>query len=881
MRRFLLRLFHPLRAGKADSELSREIESHLALLKDDFERKGLSREEARRAALRAYGGVEQTKELHRDARGFPWLDHFLKDLRYGIRTLVKNPTFTLVAVATLALGIGANTAIFSVVDAVLFRPLPYADSDRLVTLLHDGRNPVANANYIDWRDQTHSFDVMAAASYWSPNLTSENSPEHLYGLQVTQTLLPMLGVRPILGRLFLPGEDRVGANQEVILSHRLWQRRFHSDPAILGRTVMLDCVGYTIVGVMPQNFKFPQFWATRTELWVPDPIGADPHNRGGNHLRVFAHLKSGIPLSEARAEIAAVTGRLEHQFPGSNRNVMAIPLKEQVVGKIETPLLLTLGAVGFVLLITCANVAHMLLARSAEREREVAVRISLGASGARIFAQFLTESFVLALVGCLAGFVLALWLMKVLVTLASTFLPRVETTSVNGHIVLFLISVSLFTALLFGLTPAMQVAAVNLSGSLKEGGRSETGSARRSRVRGFLVASEFALAFMLLVGAGLMVRSFALLEAQDPGFDPHNVLSMVVSVAGTKESQPGLRGVFYTQLLQGVRAVPGVLAAAGINHLPLAGDIWGFDFLIEGRPKPRPGELPGAVYRLVTPGYFETMRLPLLAGRDIAATDDMRAPGVVVINRRAADVYWPGANAIGQRITFDTGANEEPTWLTVIGIAANAKQDSWISKPAPEVYVAAMQNANFLGAEPHYSYITVVARTSQDAATLIPSVKKAIWSLDRNLPISEVLTMDQVVTEATALQRLERFLFAAFGILAVVLAAVGAYGVINYSVSRRVREIGIRIALGATRVDVLGMLMADGLSSALWGSVIGFVGALLLSRFMSKLLFEVQPTDALTYVGAALVLAAAALMAISIPARTATRIEPMHALRCE
>jgi putative ABC transport system permease protein len=427
----------------------------------------------------------------------------------------------------------------------------------------------------------------------------------------------------------------------------------------------------------------------------------------------------------------------------------------------------------------------------------------------------------------------------------------------------------------------MQAAAVNLSGSLKEGGRSETGGVRRNRFRAFLVASEFALAFILLIGAGLVVRSFALLQSDDAGFNPHNVLSMVVSVAGTKESQPGARAVFYTELLERVRAIPGVVAAAGINHLPLAGDLWGWNFLIEGRPRPRPGELPIAVYRLVTPGYFETMRLPVLVGRDVSPTDDTRAPGVVIINQRAADVFWHSVNPVGQRITFNTGPNEKPAWLSVIGVAANAKQDSWTSKPAPEVYLAAMQNADFLGASPHSSYITLVARASGDPSSLIPAIKRAVWSFDRNLPISEVLTMDQVVADATALQRLERFLFTAFGILAVVLAAVGAYGVINYSVARRVREIGIRLSLGATRADVLRMLMADGLSSAFWGSVVGLIGALFLSRFMTKLLFGVRPTDVLTYAGAAFVLSAAALVAISIPARKATRIEPISALRCE
>lgn len=880
MRRFFLRFLNAFTSRNAERELSREIESHLALLQEDFERKGLAPADARLSARLAYGGVEQAKELHRETRGFPWLDHILKDLRFGARNLRKNPTFTIVAVLTLALGIGANTAIFSVLDAVLFRPLPYADANRLVTLLHYGADPIANANYLDWRDQMHSFDSIAAASYWSPNLTRDDPPEHLYGLQVTQNLLPMLGGKPLLGRLFAPREDKLGANHEVILSHRLWQRRFRSDPAILGRTITLDGEAYAVVGVMPVDFKFPPFWAPRTELWIPDPIGADPENRGGNHLRVFAHLRKGVGLRQARAEVAAVTARLEHQYPGTNRNVEVTPLKQNVIGSVETPLLFTLGAVAFMLLITCANVAHMMLARSADREREIAVRSALGASRGRVLSQFLTESLLLALLGSAAGLAVAFWLIKVLVRLAPAFLPRIETITIDAHAILFLLAVSLLTALLFGLAPAVQAAAANISGALKEGGRSETGSVRRNRFRAFLVASEFALAFMLLVGAGLMVRSFAALQSDNPGFNPHSVSSMVVSVAGTKESPTGPRALFYDQLLESVRNLPGVVSAGGINHLPLAGDLWGLDFLIEGRPRPRPGELPGAVYRLVTPGYFKTMRLPLLSGRDVAQADDARAPGVVIVNQRAADVYWPSANPIGQRITFNI--TEKPVWLTVIGVAANAKQGDWVSKPGPEVYLAARQNGDFLGAAgSHSSYITLVVRTAGDPAALIPSVKKTAWSLDHNLPISEVLIMDHVVADATALQRLEMFLFTAFGVLALVLAAVGAYGVISYSVARRVREIGIRISLGATRAELLRMLVADGLSNAVRGSVAGLVAALALSRFMGKLLFGVKPTDPLTYVVAAFALGIAALLAVWIPARKATSVEPMSALRTE
>ncbi len=827
------------------------------------------------------------REISGDAWGWRGLEHFGQDLRYGARSLLRTPGFTAVAVLALALGIGANTAIFSVVNIVLLRPLAYRDSDRLVTVLHDGDDPVAVANYLDWRAQSRSFEAMAAAEYWSPNLTdsdsSQSNPaEHVYGLQVTQNLLPMLGIDPALGRVFIPGEDRKGSEHEVVLSDRLWQRRFHRDPNVLGKLITLNGEGYTVAGVMPPEFKFAPFWATRAELWVPIAFGDRIHNRAGNSLRVFARLKRNITLAQARADIATVTGRLEREYPGTNRDVVVTPLKENVVGKIETPLLLVLGAVGFVLLIACANVAHMLLARTADRQKEIAVRAALGAGRTRIIGQFLTESLLLAAFGSLAGLLLALWGTKALVKLSPAYIPRVETVAIDSHVLLFLLGVTLLTAVLFGLAPAMHATAGDLNGALKEGGRGDSDSIRRNRLRSFLVASEFALAFMLLIGAGLMIRSFFALQSVNPGFNPHNVLSMVVSVAGSKEAEAGRRGIFYRELLEKLRTLPGVTSAGAINHLPLAGDIWGWPFAVEGRPKPRPGESPLAVYRVVMPGYFETMRLPILRGRTIAIKDDARAPGVVVINERAARQYWPGQDPIGKRITFDDDKHNSPTWLTVVGVAANAKQSDWAADPYPEVYLAALQNRDFLG-DPgsHIAYITLVVRGAGDPAGIASAVKSAVWSFDRNLPISEVLTMDQVVEQATAQPRFEMLLFGLFGAVALVLAAVGIYGVMNYSVSRRTREIGIRISLGASRAAVLGMVTRQGMMQALAGTAAGIASAGLLSQLMRKLLYGVRPTDPVTFGGVAIVLGFTALLAIFVPARKASRIEPVVALRNE
>ena len=868
--------------SRRDSELDAELRAHLDALAEENVRRGMTPEDARFAARREFGGVEQTKELYRERRGLPFLDTLLQDLRFGARMLAKNPGFTIVAVLTLALGIGANAAIFSVVNAVLLRPLAYKDADRLVTILHDGSDPVAPANYFDWRDRCSSFEAMGAAEYWSPNLTNVESPEHITGLKVTQNLLPMLGVHPLLGRTFAPEEDQAGAEHAVILSYQLWQRRFAGDTNVVGKAVTLNGEPYIIVGVMPREFKFAPFWATRAELWAPMAFGERVHDRGGQSLRIFARLKPGVALTQARAEVATVTTQLEQQYPATNRNVVVTPLLEKVVGRIQTPLLLLLGAVGFVLLIACANVAHMLLARAAARQKEFAVRTALGAPRFRVIRQLLTENLLLTSMGACAGLLLAIWGTHALVALSPATIPRVETVTIDLPVVLFLIAVSVLTGVAFGLAPALQASAVNLSDVLKEGGRGTSQGLRRNGLRSFLVASEFALALMLLIGAGLMVRSFYALQSVDPGFNPHNVLSLVVSVAGSNEADPDRRAIFYHQLLEQVRALPGVESAGGINHLPLEGDIWGYHFTIEGRPKPRPGEFPGAVYRIATPGYFQSMRLPLVRGRDISETDNSTAPGVVILNERAARAYWPGEEPIGQHISFDSNESATPTWLTVIGVAKDAKQSEWTTQPSPEVYLAAFQNRDFLGdPESHAAYITLVVRTSGDPGAMASTVKNTVWSFDRNLPVSEVLTMDGIVSDANAQPRFEMLLLGVFAVVALVMAAVGIYGVMSYSVSLRMHEIGIRISLGASCSDVFRLVVQQGMLLALSGSAAGVAGALLLSRLMTKLLYGVPPTDPITFTAVAILLSVVALVASYLPARRAMRVDPMVALRCE
>jgi len=874
-----------VRPTRMERDMDEEMRFHIEAHASELMKRGITREKALRQARMEFGGVETTKAECRDAVGVSFLETLLQDVRHSVRAMLRTPVFTLTAIIVLALGIGATTAIFSVVDAVLLRPLAYRDSGRLVTILMYGDGPVSAGNYIDWRDQSRSFTTMSAAEYWSPNLTGIDSPEHIPGLKVTQDLFPMLGIKPLLGRLFLEGEDKKGADREVILSHRLWQRRFSSEPSVLGKPIALDGDAYVIVGVMPQGFQFAPFWATKAELWVPGAFGSRVHSSGGS-LRIFARLKDAVSLAQARAEIASITARLEQQFPGTNRNVVVTPLKEKVVGTIETPLLVLLGAVAFVLLITCANVAHMLLARAATRQKEIAVRAALGARRGRIIRQFLTESILLGGVGGALGLLLAGLGTRALIALSPANIPRVQTVSIDINAAVFLFTATILTSVGFGLVPALQASSVNVNDTLKEGGRGGSEGVQRNRLRSMLVVSEFALALMLLIGAGLMIRTFAALEAVDPGFNPHNVISMIVSVAGSKEQAAGRREFFYRQLIDRVRSLPGVQAAGAINHLPLAGDLWGWHFAIEGRPKPGPGEVPGAVYRMVTPGYFGTMRLPLIRGRDITDSDNAIAPGVVIINEQAARQYWPGEDPIGQRVSFDDNERNPPTWLTIIGIAKDAKQDNWTDKATPEMYLAAFQNHDFLGdssaeAASHMSYITLVARTVGDPAAVTSEMKEAAWSFDRNLAISQVVTMDGVVAEANAQPRFEMMLLSIFAAVALLLAAVGIYGVISYSASRRTHEICVRMSLGATRADVLLLVARQGVWLAVAGSAAGLAGALLLSRLMAGLLYGVKPTDPLTFAAVAGGLGVVAMMACYIPARRAMRIDPMAALRYE
>ncbi|MGO8792444.1 MAG: ABC transporter permease, partial [Terriglobia bacterium] len=752
---------------------------------------------------------------------------------------------------------------------------------RLVVILHYGNSPVSPANFLDWRSQNHVFERMGAAEYWAPNLTGVDRPEQLQGLHITSDILPLLGVQPLLGRMILPEEDQHGREHEVVLSYRLWQQRFRGDPGVIGQTMTLDGEKYVVIGVMPHEFKFAPFWATKAALWAPLALPDRLLDRGGNSLRVFARLKPGVTLAQARAEMATIMARLDKEYPGTNRDYTVLSLKEKVVGNIRPALLVLLGAVGFVLLIACANVAHMMLARAAARRKEVAVRTALGAGRGRMIRQFVTESLLLAAAGAGVGLLLAVWGIRVLVALSPAEIPRVDTISLDAHLLLFMLAVSTLTGLAFGTAPALQATAVNLNDTLKEGGRGAMEGIRHNRLRNLLIASEFALAMILLVGAGLMIRSLIALRSVDPGFNPRNVLTMVVDVEGSGVAQGSARADFFQQLLEQTRALPGVRSASAVNHLSIAGDLWTRDFLIAGKPEPLPGDEPEAVYRVALPGYFHTMNMTLLRGRDIAESDNMAAPAVVVINEEMARFCWPGADPLGKRIALGDKL-QNARWMTVVGVVKNVQEHDWAAPLMAEMYLPYLQTPEYLAdAHAHFSYLTLVVRTRGDPAALAPTIRSEVRAMDESVTVSQVQTMEQVVADATAQPRFYVLLLGTFATVALTLAAVGIYGVMSYSVSRRTHEIGVRMALGAKQGDVLKLVTGQGMILALAGTAVGAAGALPLARLMSSLLYGVRPTDPLTFAVVAVVLTGVALMASYIPARRATKVDPMGALRYE
>jgi putative ABC transport system permease protein len=805
------------------------------------------------------------------------------DLRYALRSLWKTPRFSLAAILVLALGIGATTAMFSVVYHVCLRPLAYPAPEQLVfvqesSLRHGGISPTAPATYADWRDQQDVFQSIAAAEAWGASLTGTNRPEEVAALRVSPSLLSVLRVSPMLGRGFAAEDEQTDAGRVVLLSYSLWQRRFGGDPSVIGRGITLNGASYRVVGVMPADFHFPPFWQTKAELWAPlvtPPQRA--HDRSGRSLRVFARLKDGVTIERASAAMSAIASRIERAYPETNtdRGARVIPLREVVVGPVRQALLVLLGAVAFLLLIACANVANLLLSRASGRQKEIAIRLALGAGRGRLIRQLLIESMALSLAGGLLGVALSAWMIGALqasVADASRFtLPRIQEVGLGGMVLLFSFAVSSATGILFGLAPAVQFSRPDLHAALKQGGRGNSQHGR-TRLRSLLVAGEIAVSLMLLGGAGLMMRSFARLGAVDAGFDARSVVTMRLILTGSPHAAPERRNVFYQQVLDRVAAVPGVDSVSGINHLPLAGDLWTFQFAVEGRPAPPPSQEPSAAFRVVFPGYFRTMRIPLLSGRDFTAHDDANSGRVVIVNETMSRRYWPGQDAIGKRIRLDASG----PWYAVVAVAKDVEQSDWGTTRGNEFYFPQLQNPSDI-----QRYLTLVARTAGDPAVLAGSIQGAIASLDRDLPVADVQTMQQVVERAVWQPRFSTTMLGAFAGLAVLLAAIGIYGVMSYDVGRRTPEIGIRMALGARPVDVLRSVLAEGAKLTAVGTAVGIAGALLLTRYLRALLYQVSPTDPVVLAGAAALLASVALVAVWMPARRATKVHPIQALRNE
>jgi len=805
------------------------------------------------------------------------MDTLFQDLRFALRMLLKNPGFTAVAAITLALGIGANTAIFSVVEGALLRPLPYLQSERLSILTIDRREAgtrwtLSTADFQILREQMRSYESLAAFTPERINLKAGDEPERVMGLWVTGDFFTTLGVPPILGRTFRPGEDRPGASLVAVISHALWQRHLSGDPNAIGRSITLDDKSYTVIGVMPRDFAPLR----KCEIWPILQIDP-PKQRAPFFLRAVGRLKPGVGEAQLRAELAVMHDQVEKVWPDPQKSdwaFMAEPMKEYVVGNARPAFLVLLAAVAAVLLIAMANVANLLLSRAATREREVAVRGALGASRAVLVRQLLTESVTLAALGGGAGLLLALWGVDLLAAFDPGNVPRLGEVRIDRGVFAFTAVLSIVSGILFGLAPALQISRTRLSEALKEGGRTVTEARGRRRLRGLLVVSQMALALLLLVAAGLMIKSFERLRETDPGFEPGGLMTMQFSLPAATYPGPQKRAAFYRDLTERAGALPGVRAAAMSNSVPPEFVDVTESIEIEGRPVPAGQNRPMADELLIDANYFRVLGIPLLQGRSFSEDDHAKAPPVTVIDETMARRYFPGGDAIGKRIHAGGFGPEDP-WITIVGVVGNVKYNGLGAEISPTFYVPYEQN----GWWGDHMYLAL--RSSSEPLTLVAAVRRVVQEMDPGLPLANVRTGEELVAAAAGRTRFQTALVALFALLALLLAAVGIYGVISYAAAQRTHEIGVRVALGATRRDVIGLVVGQGMRLALLGVGLGVLAALALTRLMRGLLFGVSATDPATFASIALLLAAVAFVACYLPARRATRVDPMSALRSE
>jgi len=811
------------------------------------------------------------------------MDTLIKDIRYGVRGLVKHPGFTAIVVITLALGIGASTAIFSVVDSVLLRRLPYKNAERIVAiqeLNREGkRGQVTSANFYDWRAQNTVFEHLAAIKTTTTNLALSDHAERINLAQTNANFFDVFGITPQYGRLFIPQDEQAGHAPVVVVSHALWQRRFGGDPSLVGKPITLDGTNYTVIGITPPDFQYPD----KTEVWLP-PLRLVPElypgqdvtqTRRMGYLAAVALLKPGVSLKQAAGEMETITARLRQQYPDTNntRFNRVVSLHEHLVGDTNKLLWLLLGAVTFVLLIGCANVANLLLASAAARQKEMAIRSALGASRWRVMRQLFTESTMLALAGGAVGLLIAFWGLTAITKLLPADFPRLHEIHIDLRVLGFTFAASVLTGILFGLAPALQISRPDVQEAIRETGRGLSGSLRKSRFRQALIVLEVALSVVLLAGAGLLFRSFLRLQSVNTGFISEHVLTATLTPSGPNYADQGGYTKFYKQVLEKLSAVPGVQAAGVINTLPLdSGPTTAFR--VEGRPVTTPDKWPMVNYRVVSPNYFHAMGVPVVQGRAYTDRDAANAPRVMIVNQKLAREIFGDENPVGKRITFgNTDENRQPVWFEIVGVVANVRSLELREEPAAELYFSAFQD--------FWPAMSLVVRSSVEPSSVSASVRQIVNEVDKSVPVSDVKTMDHIVSESITQPRFNLFLLGLFSTVAMLLSAAGIYGVTAYTVTQRTHELGIRLALGAQVSDVLKMILGQGMAVIGVGLVLGLVSAFALMRLLRSLLFGVGENDPVTFVAISVVLLLVALLACYFPARRATKVDPLVALRTE
>ena len=876
-RRFLQRLYNVFRPGSAGSQLDRELSTHLALLEDDFIRQEMPVDQAGLAGRRRFGGVDQPKEQHRDARSFVWVEDLGRDIRYAVRALARTPGFAVAAVLTLAIGIGGSTAVFSLIEAVLLRPLPVPDADRVVMVYMDtskfgfARGDVSPVVYGAWASQNGVFDALAASAEFGAVLQNNGEPLRISGRRVGRSLFDVLGAHALVGRTFLPSEDQPGGPNVVVLSFGLWQRRFGGDPSLVGRSIVINNSPYLVVGVMPKTFQFLEDYVG---LWVPAAFTPEELTNDAHYLAVAGRMKPGLSDSGVRANLDTIGARAvqrlrERRYPP---RAVVVSLKDAVSGGARTPMLVLLAAVGVVLLITSANLASLLLARAATRGHEIALRGALGASRGRVIRQLLTESAVLAASGLILGIVLARWSLGFLEQLVPPAMTLFTSPSLNGATLAVAAAVSVATGLLFGLAPALTMTRPSLTDALKGSGRNTPGG---QHSRGLFVVAEVAMTLVLLVAAGLLLQTFYRMRYADLGVRPEGLLTLRTTLPQDRYEDFPRRVAFYDRVLDGVQRLPGVVSAGYTTSVPLEWKGGTNQFTIESRA-PVEGMVYDANHRQVSEGYLKAIGTTLVRGRYFQATDTERSTPVVIVNQSMARKYWPGGDPVGQRIAIDHGTWAEP-WLTVVGVVGDVRQMGLETPPRPEMYFPYRQ----VDTQPWFAPRDLVVRTTKDPMDLVGDIKQVVHSIDPAQPVSNIRTLDEVLDEDVASRRVGTTLLTAFAGFALVLAVVGIYGVIACFVAQHVPEMGVRIALGAQRHDILRLVVWKGLTLALMGVLLGVVLSVVVTRLMASLLYGVGATDVATFAGGSVLLLLLAFVASYLPARRATSVDPIVALRAE